>query len=819
MIDKEGVMDIRRRYGGISFAGLILCLLLTALAAVSVDAQQVLPRPEPPFGGVINRNASGSQEWWPPQVVPPKGAPNILLIMTDDVGFGASSTFGGPVPTPTFDRLAQNGLRYNTFHTTALCSPTRAALITGRNHHTAHTGSIMEFATGYPGYDSLMGKDTATIGEILLQNGYNTAWFGKNHNVPAWQHSHVGPFNLWPTGLGFEYFYGFIGGDTNQWQPALYEGTKPIEPYVGNPNYILNEDLADKAISWIRQQKAIAPDKPFFVYFTPGATHAPHHVPKEWIAKHKGRFDHGWDKQREMTWQKQKEMEIIPANAKLTPRPDVIPGWDTQSAEEKRLSARMMEVYAAFLEHTDHNIGRVISVIEEIGELDNTLIIYIQGDNGASAEGTHHGTINELRSLTMPPQLQEGVKEMLAQIDTIGSDRHYNHYPVGWAHAMDTPFQWTKQVASHFGGIRNNLVISWPGRIKDKGGSREQFHHVIDVVPTILEAAGLPAPVMVNGVPQRPIEGVSMAYTFEKKSENEPSRRKTQYFEMFANRALYHDGWIASTTPRRLPWDMLKPLSKNPADDYTWELYNLKEDFSQANDLARQHPQKLKELQDLFWIEASKYNVLPLDDSFIRGPEKLLAGLAEGRTRFTFPDGLTRLPEPNAPNIRNKSFTITADVEVPKGGAEGVLVTTGGRFGGYALYMKDGRPIFFYNSLTVEKVRWAGSKRLAPGRHSIAFDFTYDGGGKGRGGAGRLTVDGKAVDEKRIRITVPSLFSIDETFDVGTDTGTPVSDEYTVPFRFTGKLHKVTIDIRPAAGAQAPRAAADPVQMKLKLRE
>lgn len=816
-IRKEGVMSTKERYGNSRIAGLMLCCFLVVFAAASVNAQQVLPRPALPFGGGIDRNASESQEWWPPRVEPPKSAPNILLIMTDDVGFGASSTFGGPVPTPTLDRLAHNGLRYNMFHTTALCSPTRAALITGRNHHTAHTGVIMEFATGYPGYDSLMGKDTATIGEILRQNGYNTAWFGKNHNVPSWQHSLAGPFDLWPTNLGFEYFYGFIGGDTNQWEPALYEGTKPIEPYMGNPNYILNEDLADKAVSWIRQQKAIAPDKPFFVYFTPGATHAPHHVPREWIAKHKGRFDRGWDKQREMTWQKQKEIGVIPANAKLTPRPDVIPGWDSLSADEKRLSARMMEVYAAFLEHTDYNIGRVISAIEEVGELDNTLIIYIQGDNGASAEGTHHGTINELRSLTMPPRLQEGVKEMIAQIDTIGSDKHYNHYPVGWAHAMDTPFQWTKQVASHFGGTRNNLVISWPGHIKDKGGLREQFHHVIDVVPTILEVAGLPAPVMVNGVSQKPIEGVSMAYTFDKKNTNALSQRKTQYFEMFANRALYHDGWIASTTPKRLPWDMLKPTSKNPADDYTWELYNLKEDFSQANDLSKQYPQKLKALQDLFWIEAAKYNVLPLDDSFIRGPGKLLASLAGGRTRFIFPDGVTRLPEPNAPDIRNKSFSITADVEIPKGGAEGVLVTTGGRFGGYALYVKAGRPVFFYNSLTVEKVRWAGSKRLAPGRHSIAFDFTYDGGGKGRGGAGRLVVDGKAVDEKRIRVTVPSLFSIDESFDVGSDTGTPVSDEYAVPFRFTGRLHQVTIDIKP--DAQPPRAAADPVQMKLKLRE
>jgi len=566
----------------------------------------------------------------------------------------------------------------------------------------------------------------------------------------------------------------------------------------------------------IRQQKAIAPASPSCL-FPQRATHGPTRS-QGWIAKHKGRFDRGWDKQREMTWQKQKEIGVIPANAKLTPRPDVIPGWDSLSADEKRLSARMMEVYAAFLEHTDYNIGRVVSAIEEIGELDNTLIIYIQGDNGASAEGTHHGTINELRSLTMPPQLQDGVKEMIAQIDTIGSDKHYNHYPVGWAHAMDSPFQWTKQVASHFGGTRNNLVISWPKHIKDKGGLREQFHHVIDVVPTILEVAGLPAPVMVNGVSQKPIEGVSMAYTFDKKNTNAPSQRKTQYFEMFANRALYHDGWIASTTPKRLPWDMLKPTSKDPADDYTWGFITWKK-ISVSKWTSQNSTAEAEGAQDLFWIEAAKYNVLPLDDSFIRGPGKLLASLAGGRTRFVFPDGLTRLPEPNAPDIRNKSFSINADVEIPRGGAEGVLVTTGGRFGGYALYVKAGRPVFFYNSLTVEKVRWAGSKRLAPGRHSIVFDFTYDGGGKGRGGVGRLIVDGKAVDEKRIRITVPSLFSIDESFDVGSDTGTPVSDEYAVPFRFTGRLHQVTIDIKPTAGTQPPRAAADPVQMKLKLRE
>jgi arylsulfatase A-like enzyme len=795
-------MGWNKHIGRIRSAKIVFCLFIICLVVSSVNAQETLPRPIEPFGGVVERNASDSKEWWPPQIEPPKDAPNILLIMTDDVGFGASNTFGGPVPTPTLDRLAKSGLRYNTFHTTALCSPTRAALITGRNHHSAHTGTIMEFATGYPGYDSLMAKNTVTIGEILRQNGYNTAWFGKNHNVPDWQHSLVGPFDLWPTGLGFEYFYGFIGGDTNQWQPSLYEGTQPVEPYIGNPKYILNEDLADKAISWIKQQKAIAPHKPFFVYYTPGATHAPHHVPKEWIEKHKGKFDHGWDRQREITWQKQKDIGVIPSNAKLTPRPGVIPSWDTLSPDAKKLAARMMEVYAAYLEHTDYTIGRVIKAIEEIGELNNTLVIYIQGDNGASVEGTHNGTLNELRTMTLPTQYHEGMGEMLAHIDTIGSDRHYNHYPVGWAHAMNTPFQWAKQVASHFGGTRNNFVIFWPKRITDKGGLREQFHHVIDIVPTILEVIGIPAPVTVNGVTQKPIEGTSMLYTFEKKNTKAPSRHKIQYFEMFANRALYNDGWIASTTPKRLPWDMVKPMSKNPADDYSWELYNLNEDFSQANDLAKKYPQKLKELQDLFWIEAAKYNVLPLDDRFIRGPEMMEASLTGGRTKFIYPDGFTRLPEANAPDIRNKSFIITAEVEVPQNGGEGILVTMGGRFGGYGLYVKDNKPVFFYNALRVEKVRWAGNEKLSPGRHTISFDFAYDGGGMGRGGIGRFLVDGKKVDEKRIGFTVPKRFSIDETFDVGSDTGTPVSDEYIVPFRFTGTLKGVTIELKPTADAK-----------------
>ncbi len=573
---------------------------LVAAAAVSAttfprtaagDTPAELPQTQPPFRGKIGRTAADSTPDFPKGVTAPQGAPNVLLILTDDVGFGASSTFGGPIQTPNFQRLADNGLRYNMFHTTALCSPTRAALITGRNHHSVASGIITEFATGYPGYNSLVPKSAGSVGAVLRDNGYNTSWFGKMHNVPDWMSSQAGPFDLWPSGLGFEYFYGFLGGDSDQWHPALYENTTPIEPYLGKPDYILDRDLADKAIDWMRMQHALAPDKPWLLYYATGTAHAPHHAPKDWIAKYKGQFDQGWDKVREETLARQIKQGVAPQGTKLTPRPEQIPAWDSLSADQKRLYARMMEVYAGALSHADYQIGRLLDAVEQSGQLDNTLVIFIMGDNGASPEGGLQGTTNEVA--TAGNGVTESLPYLLSMMDELGGPKTYNHYPVGWAHAMDTPMQWTKQIASHFGGTRNGMVVSWPARIKDKGTIRSQFAHVIDVVPTIYEAAKITPPMMLDGVPQKPIEGISFVYTFE--DATVPTRHTTQYFELAGNRAIYRDGWMANTTPLRLPWVTIGS-EPNP-DDFKWELYNIDKDFSQADNLAESNPEKLKELQ------------------------------------------------------------------------------------------------------------------------------------------------------------------------------------------------------------------------------
>lgn len=767
-------------------------LAVAAVIAAAGVAQEVLPRPEPPFRGKIGRTTKDSKPDFPKEVRAPKGAPNILLIMTDDVGFGAASTFGGPITTPTMDRLAANGLRFTQFHTTALCSPTRAALITGRNHHTCATGVIMEMGTGYPGYNTLMPKSCGSIGEVLRQNGYNTSWYGKNHNVPDWQGSQAGPFDLWPTGLGFEYFYGFIGGDTNQWHPALFENTRPTEPPHNDPTYILDRDLADHAIAWIREQHSLAPDKPFFAYYVPGSAHAPHHAPKDWIAKFKGQFDQGWDKVREETLERQKKLGLVPADTKLTPRPEAIPAWDTLNADQKRLYARMMEVYAGALAHCDYQMGRVIDAVEQLGELDNTLIIYIQGDNGASAEGTLQGLLNEM---TLFNAIPEDFHEVLRRMDDLGGPLTYNHYPVGWAHAMDSPLQWTKQIASHFGGTRNGMVISWPARIKDKGGIRSQFHHVIDIVPTLMEATGLKFPTMLNGVKQKPLEGASLMYTFD--NPGSPTRHPTQYFEMLGNRGLYHDGWMASTTPLRLPWIM--GHEPNP-DDFKWELYQVTKDFSQAENLAARNPAKLKELQAVFDREARKYNVYPIQTSTLeRLDTAIRPSLTRGRTVFTYSPGMVRIPEGAAPDIKNKSFRLTAEVEIPEGGAQGMLVTQGGRFAGYGLYLLDGRPVFHYNLAGVARYQVAGSDKLPAGKHTIVLDFKYDGGGIAKGGNATLTVDGQKAAAGRIERTLPFRLSLDETLDIGEDTGTPVSEDYAdkMPFKFTGTLKQVVIDIGP----------------------
>jgi arylsulfatase len=765
--------------------------------AASSWAQEVLPQPPQPFKGKIGRTARESTPDFPKAITAPKGAPNVLLILTDDVGFGAASTFGGPIPTPTLEQLAKAGLRYNTFHTTALCSPTRSSIITGRNHHTNATGVITEMGTGFPGYDSLMSKSSGTVGEILKQNGYSTSWYGKNHNVPDWQSSQAGPFDLWPTALGFEYFYGFIGGDTDQWHPAIFEGTIPIEPPAHDPNWHLDAALADHAIAYIRQQNALAPDKPFFAYYAPGLTHAPHHAPKEWIAKFKGQFDQGWDKLREETLARQVKLGVVPAGTKLTERPKEIPSWDSRSADEKKLFAHMMEVYAGSLAYVDYNIGRVIAAVEETGELDNTLIIYEMGDNGASGEGTLQGLSNEVG--VAANGVVETIPFLLSIMDELGGPLTYNHYPVGWAHAMDTPFQWTKQVASHFGGTRNGLVISWPKRIKDKGGLRSQFCHVIDLMPTILEAVGVEQPSMINGVKQRPIEGTSLVYTFD--DAKAPTRHPTQYFEMLGNRGIYHDGWIANTSPLRLPWAKPAPgVASDDPDAFPWELYHVAEDFSQANNLAAQNPAKLKELQAIFDAEAKKYQVYPLDASFAeRADVRLRPSLTRGRNTFTYFPGTIRVPEGAAPDTKNKDYTIMAEVEIPDGGADGVLVTQGGRFGGWAMLIVDGKPEFDYSfsNQPQDKYRIVSMDKLASGKHTIKLDSKYDGPGFGKSAIGTLFVDDKQVAQGKIEHTVGLRFSLDETFDVGEDTGTPVVEEYLakMPFEFTGDLKKVVIEL------------------------
>jgi arylsulfatase len=772
-------------------------------ATMTLDGKQ-LPPPTPKFGGVIKESAKDSKPYWPPSVVPPKGAPNVLLIMTDDQGYGVSGTFGGVIPTAAMDRVAKDGLRYTQFHSTALCSPTRAALITGRNHHSVGFGVIGEMATGFPGYDSVIGPENASVGEILQENGYATSWFGKNHNTPTYQYSVAGPFDQWPSGMGFQYFYGFMGGETDQWTPYLYRDHTPIFPWIGKPGYNLTTDLADEAIRYMSALNAAAPDKPFFLYYVPGGTHSPHQPTKEWIDKivKMHLFDQGWEKLREQIFANQKRLGVIPAGTKLTPWPDVLPHWDSLSPIQKKLYSHQAEVFAAYVAYTDHEIGRVIQEVQNEGKLNNTLIIYISGDNGTSAEGTLEGTFNQMTAyngiLTLPEAVQ------MLHYEAWGSETTYPHMSVAWSWAFDTPFKWTKQVASHFGGTRQGMAISWPGHIKDAGGIRSQFHHMIDVVPTILEAAGIQGPATVNGIAQRPIEGVSMAYTFDKANANAPSKRATQYFEMFANRAIYHDGWIAATTPPAPPWAL--GTTKLPdVNDYKWELYNIAEDYSEYNDLAATNPAKLKELQALFLTEAGKYNVFPIDNSILPRLTTPRPSATAGRTVFTYSGPNAGIPVGNAPSILNKDYTITAEVTIPKSGAEGMIVTMGGRFGGYALYVLKGKPVFVYNLLDLERYRWEGGvggedwlgDSLKPGKHTIVFDFKLAEPGLGKGGTGVLSVDGRELSRKKIEHTIPFLMSIDESLDIGSDTRTGVDNSYKLPFRFNGTIDKLTFKLGP----------------------
>jgi arylsulfatase A-like enzyme len=781
-------------------------------ATTTIDGKQ-LPPPDPKFGGVIKEKASESKPAWPPRVVPPKGAPNVLLIMTDDCGFGAPGTFGGVVPTPALDRIAKSGLRYTEFHSTSLCSPTRAALITGRNHHAAGFGVVGEAATGFPGYDSVIRKDCGTIGEILKENGYATSWFGKDHNTPFYLASQAGPFDQWPIGMGFEYFYGFVGGDTSQWQPNLFRNTTAIYPFDGKPGWNLTTAMADDAIQYMKQLSEIAPDKPFFVYYVPGGTHSPHHPTPEWIKKVSNMhlFDQGWNKLRESIFANQKRLGIVPANAQLTPWPKDLPEWDSLGELEKKLFIKQADVYGAYLAYTDYEIGRVIQAVEDMGKLDNTLIIYISGDNGASAEGMLNGTPNEFTTFNGVPV---PVKDQFLWYEFWGSDKTFPHMAAAWAWAFDTPFKWCKQVASHFGGTAQGMCMSWPGHIKDVGGIRNQFHHVIDIVPTILEATGISGPEMIDGIKQRPIEGVSMVYTWDKANANATTRHATQYFEMLGNRAIYRDGWVAATTPATIPWEFSTKPPPDVITGYNWELYNIKDDFTEFNDLAAKMPDKLKEMQDLFYAEAKKYNVLPLDNSTLARFTTERPSATAGRTTFTYSGELSGVPASAAPSILQKSYKITAEVEIPEGGAEGMIVTEGGRFGGYGLFLSKGelgigrgKPVFLYNFLDLKRTAWAGPE-LKAGKHTIVFDFKFDGGGLGKGGTGTLFVDGKEVDRKSMEHTTPVMFPEDEDFDIGQDSRTPVAlleYRYECPFKFTGKIGKLTFNLGTPQYTEADR--------------
>ncbi|HME71444.1 MAG TPA: arylsulfatase [Myxococcota bacterium] len=836
-------------------------------ATTTISGKQ-LPPPDPEFGGVIKERASESKAWWPPRVVPPKGAPNVLLIMTDDSGFGAPGTFGGVVPTPALDRIAKNGLRYTNFHSTSLCSPSRAALITGRNHHVAGFGVVGEIATGFPGYDSVIRKENGTIGEILKENGYATSWFGKDHNTPFYQATQAGPFEQWPNGMGFEYFYGFVGGDASQWQPNLYRNTTAIYPFEGHAGWNLTTAMADEAIQYMKELKEIAPDKPFLVYYVPGGTHAPHHPTPEWIKKISDMhlFDQGWNKLRETIFANQKRLGILPENAKLTPWPKDLPEWDSLGWDEKKLFIKQADVFGAYLAYTDDEIGRVIQAVEDLGELNNTLIIYIAGDNGASAEGMLNGTPNEFTTFN---GVAVPVKAQLLFYPFWGSDRTFPHFAAPWSWAMDTPFKWMKQVASHYGGTAQGMAMSWPGHINDVGGARRQFHHLIDIVPTILEATGIPMPDTLNGIQQRPMDGVSMVYTWDKANANAPSRHTTQYFEMLGNRAIYHDGWVACTTPATLPWELSSAQPPDVITGYKWELYNVGDlqtgDPTENDDLAAQRPDKLKEMQDIFYAEAKKHDVLPLDNTTLQRWNAPKPNLTAGRTVFTYSGVLTGVPNSGAPSILNKSYIITAEVEIPEGGAEGMIVTDGGRFGGYGLYLSRsfnwwsharyfrrgalglfvlgllliwlgqyrrwsrgkmrigygvsllgllavvvvfvtgivgigrGKPVFLYNLLDLKRTTWSGPE-LGAGKHTIVFDFKSDGPGLGKGGTGVLSVDGQEVARNSMEPTTPITFPEDETFDIGQDTRTGVAMleyRYEIPFKFTGKINKLTFNLGP----------------------
>ena len=767
-----------------------------------------LPPPPPPFGGKIETLAEDSVQWWPPRVVPPAEAPNVLLIITDDSGWGIPSTFGGVIPHPTMDALAADGLSFTSIHSTSLCSPTRAALITGRNHHNVGFGVISEQSTGYPGYNSIITEDKATVGRILLDNGYNTSWFGKDHNTPAFEASQSGPFDQWPTGMGFEYFYGFVGGDANQWQPNLFRNTTQIYPFEGKPGWNLMTAMADDAIDWITRMHQINPSKPFFVKFAPGATHAPHHPTKEWVDKISAMhlFDDGWNKLQETIFENQKKMGLFPADAKITPWPtDHIKNWDELTDVEKKLFIRQVDVFAAYSAYMDYEIGRVVQSLKDIGEYENTLIIYINGDNGTSAEGGVLGTPNEVAYFNGINAIP--AEEQMKWYDVWGTEETYNHMAVGWTWAFDTPYPWMKQIASQLGGIRQNMTVTWPAKITDKGGRRDQFLHVIDVVPTILEVAGITPPQTVDGITQAPMDGKSFAYLFEEANAKAAPPRDTQYFEMFGQWGLWQDNWFLATKVNRAPWDAFGPANNDPLNNQVFELYNLDADPTQTTDIAADHPEKVQRLKETFIREATKYQVFPLDASV--GPRVAAPrpNITAGRKEFVYTSAMTGLPQGDSPNLLNSSYTITAVLDVPEGGAEGMILTSGGRFAGYGFYLLDGKPVFLWNLVDLERIKWQGDEALTPGEHSIEFEFNYDGlgagtlafnnmSGVGRPGTGTLKVDGKVVDTKKMEKTIPIILQWDEAFDIGSDTLTGGNDaDYKPPFALTAKLEKLTIKV------------------------
>ena len=778
-------------------------------ATTTINGRQ-LPPPDPKFGGVINNGALQSRPWWAPRVVPPKGAPNVLLIITDDAGFGVPSTFGGVIPTPAMDRIASQGLRYNRMFSTALCSPTRAALITGRNHHSAGFGVISEQSTGFPGYNSIIDRDKATVGRILRDNGYATSWFGKNHNVPAFAASQAGPFDQWPNGMGFEYFYGFIGGDANQWQPNLFRNTTQIYPFDGAEpgSWNLITEMADDAIAYMNRMHQIQPDKPILIKYAPGATHAPHHPTKEWVDKISKMklFDEGYNKVRDRIFENQKRLGVIPKDTKLSPWPkDLLKEWDELSDVEKKLFIKQAEVFAAYAAYSDHEIGRVIQGFEDLGRLDNTLIIYINGDNGTSAEGGPLGTPNEVAFFNGLNKLPAEVQ--MKWYDVWGTEQTYNHMSAGWSWAFNAPFSWFKQNASALGGTNQNMVVSWPARIKDKGALREQFVHVIDVVPTILEAAGIKAPDSVDGIKQKPIEGTSFAYTFDAKNAKMASRRKTQYFEMMGQWALYDQGWFLSTKVNRAPWEAFGPANPDPLNNQVLELYNLNTDFSQQTNLAAKYPERVKAMKQKFIAEAKKYQVLPLDASVASRIVAPRPNITAGRSQFVYTTPMIGLPQGDLPLLLNTSYTVTADITVPETGGDGMILTSGGRFGGYGFYILNGKPVWLWNLVDLERLKWEGADVLAPGRHIIEFDFQYEGlgagtlafnnfSGVGRPGTGTLKVDGKVVATRKMEKTLPMILQWDESFDVASDTLTGVNDaDYKPPFKLTSKLNKLTIKL------------------------